>query len=165
MRFDIAWKTGLFIAIFMTVYIYCKMHRRKTGGSKPSAFSRFLYDFFHFKKLYLEEILRFTYTLSTAACIAVGAMLLIGYKETLHYAHGNMSAITESTFWNGIILMIAGPVALRIGYELIMMVFLLVKNVMEINHKLPEKTHETKEEKQGKPELVKAGEDVPAVDE
>ena len=40
----------------------------------------------------------------------------------------------------GLLCIIVGPIAVRLSYELLMMVVLLVKNVIAINHKLADQT-------------------------
>ena len=99
------------------------------------------------KELYLEKVLRFTYVLSTVACIVTGVMMIFGVT---HFESRYYSNTTWYGFY-GIGLAIGGTIALRLVYEGIMMALLLVRNVMEINSKLkapkdPEQAEESTEE-------------------
>lgn len=89
-------------------------------------------DFFNFKELYIEKVLRFFYILLTVACIVMGASMLLGIS---HYD----SFYRSYTTWYGgygLLLMILGPIVVRLSFEAAMLFILLVKNVMQINNKL-----------------------------
>lgn len=56
---------------------------------------------------------------------------------------------TEYNYWTGdriwmggygLLIIILGPIAIRLSYELMMMAILLLKNVISINHKLADQT-------------------------
>lgn len=123
---------GSIATIVLTVLLYIKVLPRKMDGALENPFLQFLHDFFHFKKLYLEEVLRFIFTLATVACIAIGAFLLITVNSYDGYYY------SYSTWYGGygLLLMIGGPIFLRLVYEGFMMAILLVKNTIEINSKL-----------------------------
>ncbi|MBQ3404150.1 MAG: hypothetical protein IJG63_01880, partial [Oscillospiraceae bacterium] len=114
---------GLVFALAATVLLYIFVMPKSKEGCLP-AFFQTLRDFFNFKTLYLEFIIKVVYTFSTLACIFMGFFLL--------FAHDYYS----STALQGLLIMILGPIVLRITYELLIMTVLLVKNVMEINGKL-----------------------------
>lgn len=124
---------GIILGIAATVFLYVKVLPKKCDGNLNNKFLQFLHDFFHFKHLYIEEILKFLFTLATCLCIAVGFMLLFGRVEYYYYGFGSYG---QSTFGYGLLIMVGGPILLRITYELTMMLVLLVKNVMDINGKL-----------------------------
>ena len=119
---------GCLAAIAATILLYIKVLPKKKDGRLGNGFFQFLHDFFHFKKLYLEEALKGVFTLATIACVSIGFFLLIGYEGYGRYK--------DSTFLYGLFTMVCGPVALRLVYEGLMMFVLLVKNVLEINNKL-----------------------------
>ena len=123
---------GSIAAVIVTILMYIKILPRSRDGFLETDFQQFLHDYFHFKKLYLEEVLKFIFTLATVSCVCVGAFLLISYDESW----GWYSTSKESTFLYGLLLIVGGPIALRLTYEGLMMFILLVKNVMEINNKL-----------------------------
>ena len=128
----VALALGSIAALALTIFLYVKVLPPKLDGTFNNKYLQFLFDFFHFKKLYLEEVLKFVFTLATVACITIGAFMLLGYEEY----YGYYSNRRESTFLYGICLMVGGPISLRLVYEGLMMFILLVKNTMEINNKL-----------------------------
>lgn len=125
---------GAIAAIVITVYLYLKVLPKKYDGKLPNKYWQFAHDFFHFKKLYLEEVLKALYVLANAACIAIGVFLLISFDTYTSYYYG----YSRTTWYGGygLLLMICGPIVLRLVYESIMMLILLVKNTIEINNKL-----------------------------
>ena len=132
-EYSLAIALGCIAAVALTILLYVKVLPTKLNGTFRDKKLQFLHDFFHFKKLYLEEVLKFIFTLATVACVTVGAFLLLGYDEY----YGYYSSRRESTFLYGLCIMVGGPIALRLVYESLMMFILLVKNTMEINKKLP----------------------------
>ena len=67
----------------------------------------------------LESVLKVLYVFCSLGCIFVGILLLFG-----------------DPFWAGLLVLIAGPLVLRVVYELIMLFVLLVQNTISINRKL-----------------------------
>ena len=149
---------GLVIGIAATVFLYVKVMPRKNDGKLGSNFLQFLHDFFHFKHFYIEDILKFLFTLGTCVCIAVGFMLLFGRVEYYYYGYGSYG---QSTFLYGLLLMAGGPFLLRITYELTMMLIMLVKNVSDINGKLKPGCHNAPAPEPAPEPVVQ---DVPAQD-
>lgn len=92
--------------------------KRRAGLNK---FFRAVADICNFKGLLLEYIVRALYIFLTLLVILMGLFTL--FVEPL----------------SGLLLMILGPIVLRIYHELIMMFILLVKNVIQINNKTPGK--------------------------
>lgn len=109
---------GVVCAIVLTVLLYVYVIPESKNG-KLGKFLQFLHDFFRFRKLYIEAILRFLYVLTTMLCICTGFFMLFG-----------------RTFFAGLALMILGPVVVRLAYELVMLVIILVTNVIAINRKI-----------------------------
>lgn len=81
----------------------------------------FLHDLFNFKFLLLEIILKVFYIISTCFSILFGFI-------TMFYG-GDL-------FLAGLLIMILGPIFIRIVYEAAIMIILLVKNVIQINNKI-----------------------------
>ncbi len=99
--------------------------RRATLGK----FGKFLHDTVNFKYLIVEKILQALYIFATAYVLLQGFFLLFSVQESFW----------GDTKWlggYGFLLMIFGPIAVRLVYELLMMAVLLVKNVIQINNKL-----------------------------
>lgn len=99
---------------------------------KLGRFGKFLHDAVNFKFLIVEKILQALYIFVTAYLILCGFFMLFMAPETWtgrHWLGGY-----------GILLMVLGPIAVRLCYELLMMAVLLLKNVISINHKLADQT-------------------------
>lgn len=126
--------------IVTTILLYVKVLPRKLDGTFSNKFLQKLHDYFHFKKLYIEEVLKFIFVLASVACVCTGVFLLLGYTESYRYSYYSGGYTTkESTFLYGLLLIVGGPIALRLTYEGLMMFILAVKNIMDINNKLPNK--------------------------
>ena len=144
MDYEVSLVIGSIVAIVLTILLYVKVMPRKLDGTFSNNFLQFLHDYFHFKKLYLEEVMKCIFVLASVACVVCGVLLLISVDP-----HGWYSKYSgwhaESTFGYGLALIIGGPISLRLAYEGIMMFILLVKNVMEINSKLKSTEQEPEE--------------------
>ena len=137
MNYEVSLVIGSVLALAATIWLYVKVMPRKLDGSFDRPILQFLHDYFHFKKLYLEEFMKAIFTLASVACVINGALLLISVDKVYHYSKYSGSYYTnESTFLYGLALLVGGPIALRLTYEILMMFILLVKNVMDINGKL-----------------------------
>ncbi len=84
-----------------------------------------VHDILNFKTLFLEMILKALYIFATALCICIGLFGILSAMFTY-----------PSLALGYFALMIFGPIAVRISYELMMMFILLVKNVTDINKKM-----------------------------
>ena len=98
----------------------------RTGekAEKLGRFGKFLHDAVNFKFLIVEKILQALYIFVTAYVILCGFFMLFMAPETWtgrHWLGGY-----------GILLMVLGPIAVRLCYELLMMAVLLLKNVISI---------------------------------
>lgn len=121
---------ALVLTILLWILVIPEKRRPKLGK-----FFAFLADLFNFKSLLIEKILKFTYVLLTLFAIVFGFCMLF------------IVSYGESMALYGVLIMILGPIALRLVYELSMMGVLLVNNVIEINRKMSvEKKVEQKEE-------------------
>ena len=120
---------GAAIAAFILVVPESK--RRQFTG-----FMRVLHDILNFKQLLIEKILKFCYIFLTVYAVLSGFFGSFQYME-----------------WDagyGLLMMLASltliPLLIRIIFEFSMMVILLVKNVIDINKKLPGGTKEPEAE-------------------
>ena len=135
-------------AIALTVILCIKILPAKYDGTFNKKLLQKVHDYFNFKSLYLESILKILFTFLTIACIAVGLFTatigngfqFIGnFMDAMEYDFRYMDWIWETLFYNfigGIAIAVIGPIVLRLAYEAIMMFILLVKNVIDINGKL-----------------------------
>ena len=114
---------AILLAIIATVlaFIFIVPAKRR---EKMGKFGKFLHDACNFKFLIAEKILQALYIFFTALVILVGFFMLF---------------CSDWSGWmggKGILLMILGPIAVRLSYELMMMAVLAVKNIISINSKL-----------------------------
>lgn len=99
-----------------------------------NAFFTFVSDVFNFRSLLIEKILKFTYLFFTLFAILFGFLAFVVSLDD-----GRAALI-------GLLVMILGPIVLRLIYELSMMAVLLVKNVIEINNKMSLSSKDNKDE-------------------
>ena len=96
---EVALTLGAILGLAATIYAYIKIMPRNLDGTFDKDILQKLHDFFHFKKLYLEEVLKFVYVLATITCVCVGAFMLLGYEESYSWYYGSSK---ESTFLYGL---------------------------------------------------------------
>lgn len=114
---------AVLLAIVATVLAFIFIVPEKKR-EKLNAFGKFLHDTCNFKYLVVEKLLQALYIFATSL------VLLNGFFMLFQAPYGHWLGLY------GILLMIVGPIALRLIYELLMMTVLLVKNVIMINKKL-----------------------------
>lgn len=121
----------LAIAATVLAFIFIVSEKRR---EKLNAFGKFLHDALNFKYLIVEKVLQALYIFATAFVILYGVLQLFNVQQS--YWGGGATWMGG----RGLLLIILGPIAVRLSYELMMMAVLLVKNVMEINRKLADQT-------------------------
>lgn len=109
---------GIVVAVIATVCSYIFIIPEEKRENLPG-FLQFVHDLFNFRAMLIESIARVLYIFCTFGSIAAGFLLLFG-----------------STFWVGLIVMIIGPLVLRMVYELIMLFVLMVQNTISLNRKI-----------------------------
>ena len=135
------------------VLLYLKVLPKKLDGTFGNKLLQFLHDYFNFKKLYVESVLKFIFTLLTVLCIVGGVVGIIasifgffgGMVEAIEYGSWYFEYVIRAFFIGSLSslgVLVLGPVAVRLTYEFTMMFVLLVKNVMEINNKTKGETPE-----------------------
>ncbi len=109
---------ALILAVVATVLalIFITPENRR---AKLPEFFKFIHDTFNFKYLVLEKVLKALYIFATCSSILVGFFLLFQRNGLI-----------------GLAIMLLGPIAIRIIFEMLMLMILLVRNVIEINKKL-----------------------------
>ena len=116
--------------VLALIFIAPEKKRERLNG-----FGKFIHDTINFKYLIVEKILQVLYILCTAYVIMLGFFMLFYVQPGYNYGWG----YSRPSQWYGgfgLVLMIVGPIAVRLAYEGLMMAFLLVKNVIQINSKL-----------------------------
>ncbi len=121
--FTLAGVASLVLTILAFIYIVPQARYNRLND-----FGKFLHNTFNFKYLIIEKILKGLYIFSTITVVCVGFFMLF-YVDEGYYSD-------EYYGGYGILLMLLGPIAVRLAYEFLMMAILLVKNVIEINGKL-----------------------------
>lgn len=120
---------ALILAIAATVLAFIFILSKK-GRSSQKPFVKFLVNVCDFRSLIIEKILKALYIFSTAFTILYG---FLGIFDFGSYMYG-------ATLLRSLLTMILGPIVVRISYELIMLVVLAVKNIIQINNKLSKLT-------------------------
>ena len=123
MVFLVLFIIALMFAIIGTVLAFVFILPANRRGALPGFFV-FIHDTFNFKSLILEYILRALYVFSTLFVILYGFFMIFTFS---------------SASLGGFLMMILGPIVIRIIFEGSMMFILLVKNTIEINNKLSNK--------------------------
>ncbi len=122
--------------------------------AKYNKFGKALHDFFNFRFLIVEKIFQFFYMFFTVFSL-VGGFLMLFWVEEYTYYNGyydyyydryidDYETYTEWLGYWGIILMIFGPLAIRIVYELLMLGLIAIKNIIQINNKLKDPNEKDK---------------------
>ncbi len=124
---------GLIAAIACTVLALIFITPAKKRDTL-NPFLRFLHDLFNFKYLVIEKVLKALYILSTAFCLVCGFFLLFSGYQTYGGWFGGGGF--QSLAGTGLLVMILGPILVRISYEFMMMAVLAVNNIIQINAKL-----------------------------
>lgn len=120
--FSVSWTIGAIVALICTILLFVMVLPAKKRAGLPKFF-QILHDIFNFKGLLLEYIVKALYTFLTISSIVSGFCLLFANI----YGH--------SLAGLGLLLMLLGPVLLRVIFESTMMFILLVKNVISMNNK------------------------------
>ena len=123
---------ALLLAIGATVVAFIFIVPAKKR-EKLNKIGKIAHDALNFKYLIVEKVLQALYIFSTAFVIVLGFFMLFYFER---YYYGDVK-------WHGgegLLLMILGPIAVRLAYEFMMMLILLVKNVIQINNKLKAET-------------------------
>ena len=143
---------GILAAIALTVLLYIKVLPAKLDGTFRKRIAQFLHDYFNFKKLYLEVVLKAVFAFASISCVTIGLLgatigsiieLVKNVEIAIDYGYFGSWVWGQffGNFFGGIALAVFGPIVLRLVYELVLMLVLLCKNVAEINKKL--KTEES----------------------
>ena len=145
---------GIILAIAATVFLFIKVLPSKKDGTFSNKLLQRTHDYFNFKKLYIESILKAVFAFATVATVLIGVLTLtlgslidfislVSSAVQYNVEIGEFMQVYWPFLWRnlltGLFYAVVAPLALRLGYELIMMFVLLVKNVIEINNKMKKK--------------------------
>lgn len=108
-----------FIAALVCTVLLMVLVTPEKRRAKLNKFFKVVADVCNFKGLLLEYVVRALYIFLTLLTVLMGFVTL--FEEPL----------------GGLLLMVLGPIAIRVMFEFTMMTILLVKNVIQINNKMP----------------------------
>lgn len=97
-----------------------------------NGFFKLVHDILNFKSLLLELILKASYIFATAFSVFAGFFTIFGKT----YSYGYYGRSFGDNLVEGLLIMVLGPITIRLAYELLMMFVILVKNVTDINKKM-----------------------------
>ena len=126
-----------FAAIIVAMFfLYSKVVPVKHDGNLSNPRLQKLHDYFNFKKLYIETILKFCFVLATVVCEVMGAYVIISTFLTFIFTIASFQiGMLFGGIFGGLLIMTLGALVIRLIYEGTMMFIILVKNVIEINKK------------------------------
>ena len=138
---------GIISVIVAMVLLCCKVLPKSKDGTFSNKYLQAIHDYFNFKKLYIESVLKFVFALATVTCVVMGVIgllmsvfdLLGGFVHLFDYGSGYFSYLMGNfvvSVLGSVAVAAFGPIVLRLVYEGTMMLILLVKNVIEINNKI-----------------------------
>lgn len=133
---------SLIVAILSMIFITPRSRKPYLNG-----FFRWLHGVFNFDALLIDKILKFLYIFSTVFVICVGFLGIIQGFRVIDY--------TGDVLLYGFLVLVLGPFVVRLFYELLMMMVILVKHVAEINRKV-------KDENPGRPSAESFAPEAPA---
>jgi hypothetical protein len=125
--FQVALILGIIFGIAGTVLSFIFITPEKKREKLPKFF-KFVHDLFNFKFLVIEKIMQALYIFFTIFVIIYGFFGTFSFES--YFGH------VAYTGWQGLLVLIFGPILVRLVYEGFMMFIILVKNTNSINAKL-----------------------------
>ena len=130
----------------VTVLLCVKVLPAKYDGTFSKKIMQILHDYFNFKKLYLESVLKVIFTFLSITSVISGFLVatvgnffqfITNISNAIKYDYMSGWVFTQLfiNLFIGLGIAIIAPIVLRLVYEGVLMFILLVKNVIEINNK------------------------------
>lgn len=119
---------GTILALVATVLLYILIMPEK-NKNRLNGFFRVVRDIFNFKTLFIEKILKILYAFMTLSCILIGFFMLFSWTGGRYYTRWNG--------WIGLLIMILGPIVIRVIYEFSLLSVFAVARLMSIDNKIP----------------------------
>lgn len=116
------------IAATVLAYIFIIPEKKR---AKLNGIGKLLHDICNFKFMIIEKIFQCLYVFATAFVITQGFFNLFSFDY-----RGDWIG------YYGFLIMILGPIFVRITYELVMLALIAVKNIIQINNKLKNQNEE-----------------------
>ena len=119
----------LIVALILTLVVFFGVMPKWRDGTFGNKFVQFVHDYFNFKKIYIESVLKFIFVFATIMAILGGIYLMFmpAFDDWIDF--------TFEGFLVSLAVIILSPIIIRLIYESTMMFILLVKNVLELNNK------------------------------
>ena len=114
----------LVLAVALTALLVVLVLPKEKDGHLPSVF-QMLYDLFSPKTLVMEKLLQILYVFLTCLAVLYGIVVFFS---------GFFSGFQNLAL--GLVILAVGPILLRVGYELILLLVMQVKTTREIHQKL-----------------------------
>ncbi len=112
--------TVISLILVILLYIYILPENKRPHLNKLFTF---IHDFLSIKTLWIDKIFRFFFVLSAVSSLVYGIFMLFN----------------DATFLLGLGMILFGPIASRVVYEIMLLSVMLVQNVIEINEHLKKK--------------------------
>ncbi len=97
------------VALLITAFVLIVITPSNKDGQLNKVF-QCLHDFFNFKKMYIIIVLKAIVIFLTVLSIIYGFRLMFGF---------NVYGYHYNTFWQGLALLVLGPVVVRLSYEIL----------------------------------------------
>ena len=117
----------LVLAVALTALLVVLVLPKEKDGHLPSVF-QMLYDLFSPKTLVMEKLLQILYVFLTCLAVLYGIVVFFS---------GFFSGFQNLAL--GLVILAVGPILLRVGYELILLLVMQVKTTREIHQKLTQR--------------------------
>lgn len=150
---------GIAAVVVGMIFLYRKVIPAKLDGTFGNKWMQRLHDYFNFKKLYIEAVLKVIFTVLTITFVVFGVVgVLTAFSDLLFnmidsamngyfaVAFGRYMSSFFVSLLESLALIVVGPVVTRLIYEGTMMLILMVKNVMDINNKIKAPKEDAEEE-------------------
>lgn len=118
------------ISLVLTLFILIVITPTNKDGKLNKVF-QFLHNFFNFKKLYITLIIKVIVIFCTVLSVVVGFRLLFGISYYGYYK--------VDTFWYGLLLIIFGPISVRLSYEILWLSITSAQAIIQIRDKMFDK--------------------------
>lgn len=131
---------GILCAIAATVLVFIFILPENKKDALPKFF-KVVRRILNMDDLLIEKILKALYIFSTMFCIFGGFFLLFSFETSI---------FSRGLIWNGwigLLLIIFGPIVVRLLYESLMLFVTLVQRVLSIDRKIPAPKHDAEEPK------------------
>lgn len=121
---------SLIIGFLVAIIVYFTFMKRSNAG-KLTGFADWLYQFLHFKVLFIEALSKIAYIALSIYFVLFGFYLLFQGSGA------------------GLLVAIIGPIIIRVLYEFALIQIIICKNTSDINNRL--NRNEEKQDQQGMP--------------